>query len=273
MFKVRSGRRVALGTAFVATLMAASVGSQTVFVDVKAGDDRNLGRTPETSVQTITRALGIASANLTVPWTIRVAGRVDEEGALLAYDEDPCTSPPSRECFPLPMLRGVSLVWDQENSDVVSSGPDFEGFAAVRPLVRSTSGPTMLVELSPSPGARAVCSPVLEPFDPTGGRLTLSGLGFEGGEPGDLDLGQPPRDCLGPPAGPGGPGEPPVRGGEGVTVRGGPRDPLLPLRAFPPLSSRYGAGTVPHGRPVRGRGKGPGDDRGLHVPGRPGHAA
>ncbi len=154
-----------------------------MFVNVKHGDDANFGGTPERAVQTITRALEIAAFNLTIPWTIRVAGAVDRDGIVLAYDDDAGTVPPSRECFPLSMLPGVSLVWDQDNSDVVPTGPDGEEFDFVRPLVRTVFGAGVLVEFSPHALPGGVCSPVVQAFEPTGARVTLSGLDFEGGDP------------------------------------------------------------------------------------------
>ncbi|MGH7150994.1 MAG: hypothetical protein ACREIU_09865 [Planctomycetota bacterium] len=161
-------------------LSAASAASHAVYVNVETGDDRNLGRTPGAAVETITRALEIASRNLDAPWTICIAGRVDEEGAVLAYDDDPATAAPSRERFPLPMLRGVSLVWDREHSDIVPLGPDGESFEFVRPLVRSAFGQVVLAESSQHPLSSDVLSED-EPLHPADRTVTLRGLDFEGG--------------------------------------------------------------------------------------------
>jgi hypothetical protein len=176
----RRGGFPALGAVL---FLAAAGRGQTVFVNVKHGDDANFGGTPERAVQTITRALEVAACDPTIPWTIRVAGAVDREGKVVAYDDDAATCPPSKESFPLSMLSGISLVWDRDNSAVVPTGPDGEEFDFVRPLVRTAFGLSTLVEFSPRALPGSGNSPGLPALQPRNSRVTLSGLDFEGGDP------------------------------------------------------------------------------------------
>ncbi len=156
-----------VGSAVAALLLIGISSAQQVFVNIETGNDVNLGQTAATAVQTITRALQIAAGNLTISWKIQVAGRTDNTGTVLAYDDNSGTTPPSAETFPLQMLRDVTLVWDQANSELLPGAPP----VLARPLIQSTGAflPT-LVEFS-FPGA-APNAPV-----------TVSGIDFEGGQP------------------------------------------------------------------------------------------
>ncbi len=186
----------ALGVLVILVGLFGSVGfSQTLptlYVHGGLGNNTNNGQFPPPGappngpVQTITRALELASANTTAPRTIMIAGFVDAMGlTVVPYDDQPGPFGSPGECFPLPMLSQVSLVWDQANSDSLPTTPP----TPARPIVLRAStapppaSPPSLIRFTnaanPPPGC---IGPAPFPLYTVGASpVSISGLQFNGG--------------------------------------------------------------------------------------------
>jgi hypothetical protein len=148
----------------------------TLYVNARTGSDSNdglsptVGTPPSGPVKTIGRALVLASGSLSAPRSILIAGVANVFGNPIPYDDTV-----NGECFPLPMLSQVSLVWDQSNSDTLPTDPPSKALAILRknpplgPILRFSS-------------AIPTCPPSL-PYTPGAGAVQLDGLFFEGGHP------------------------------------------------------------------------------------------
>ncbi|MCI0588322.1 MAG: right-handed parallel beta-helix repeat-containing protein [Planctomycetes bacterium] len=189
----------------------------TIYVNVRTGTDCNDGSCPIPGgsptcptppagcspgpLQTITAALSLAQQGLLAgvfPLTIMIAGTLTGgTGTPMTYGI-PGPGPALIECFPLPMLPAVSLVWDEANSDLLQVPP----FPPVRPIIRypaaatttPPSAPSSLLRFSATPTTcfgtpmqgNSTC-PLVPPatigYTPVPGfPVTISGLVFSGGE-------------------------------------------------------------------------------------------
>jgi len=174
-------------------------GQFTRYVNGRTGCDSLNGQSPATAYQSITRALQEAATNLSVPWTIMVAGVLDPASTYtnliyIVYDDvagphpDPCTlAPAPAECLPLPMLKEVSLVWDVANSDPFPAPPPpaVPVDTPARPIIRGTVGQMSgtlgpLLRFTNTPPN---CTGITVPYSPGPTVVSLEGLRFEGGNP------------------------------------------------------------------------------------------